>query len=373
MTRCAHILAAKRTWVAPRYGAYRDISLPELAAAPIAACLRAADIKSQDIDEVIVANAIGPGGNPARSIALQAGLPDRIAGLTIDRQCCGGLDAIALAAALIAAGQAKILLAGGVESYSTAPARFARHGQTIARRPYRQAPFTPWPERDPDMDEAASALATCQSISRRQQDEWAIASHRKARCAAGRLSREVAPIVGVPLTGDSFTRDLGVDLCRRARSLCGDITTANASVAADAAAFCLVAAEERPSPGSPSTRILAAQTRGGDPIMPGLAPVAAAQRAMDRVGVTASALAAAEIMEAYAVQAISCVEQLELPYDIVNIGGGSLARGHPIGASGSILAVRLHHELITSGGIGLAAIAAAGGIGSALLLEHCGP
>ena len=324
----------------------------------------------EEVEDVIVANALGPGGNPARSIALLAGLPEQVAGITIDRQCCGGLDAIIIAASLISGGFANILLAGGAESYSSAPARFARKDGRVAYEPYRQAPFTPWPDRDPDMNEAAEELAKIRSISRGQQDEWAIKSHGNALRARQRLESETVEIGGSPLRRDALTRDLDPRLCARATSLSGDITVANASLAADAAAFCLITSEsEQRRRNVGGTRFVAGVTIGDNPMMPGLAPVRAARKAMATCGIDRSQLAVAEIMEAYAVQAIACIQDLGLDERIVNSGGGSLARGHPVGASGTILAVRLHHELARTSGFGLAAIAAAGGIGSALLLE----
>ena len=156
----------------------------------------------------------------------------------------------------------------------------------------------------------------------------------------------------------------------RAKVVCGSITAANAAVAADAAAFVLVVSDRvaaRLGAGR-GLRILGGVTLGGDPVEPGLAPVAAIRTVLDRAGVSADRVAVAEVMEAYAVQAMACVSRAGLDAARVNIGGGALARGHPIGASGAVLAVRLFYEL--QAGIGLAAIAAAGGIGTALLVER---
>ena len=353
----AWIVAGRRTAVVPRGGAFARLSLEGLAAPVIAACLADAGIGVGEVDEVIVANALGAGGNPARVVALAAGLPERVAGLSIDRQCAGGLDAVLLARALVESGAAEVVVAGGVESYSRRPLRFRTDPEGGAPVAYDQPAFTPWPERDPGMVEAAAGLAERLGISRAAQDGWAVDSHRKA------LAAEMAEIV--PVAGqvrDGFARVLRA--AGRAKVLHGTVTVANAAVAADAAAFVVVVSARR----ARGLRIVGGVTLGGRPEEPGLAPVAAIAQVLARAGVRADQVAVAEVMEAYAVQAIACVQGAGLDPARVNMGGGALARGHPIGASGAILAVRLLHQL--RGGYGLAAIAAAGGIGTALLVER---
>ena len=347
------IIAARRSAVCPRNGAFARLSLEELAAPVIAAILADAGLQPGDVDEVICANALGAGGNPARRIALAAGLPDRVAGLTIDRQCAGGLDAIRLAAAIVASGQARVVLAGGVESYSRRPLRMATSPDGGAPVPYDQPPFTPWPARDPDMTAAAAALAARFAISRAAQDAWAVASHARA---TGQHFAEIVPILGI--AHDTFTRDLTTAQAARARALQGTVTAANAAVAADAAAFCLIIGPDLAGPRA--LQIKASATLGAQPEEPGLSPLPAIRAVCD-----GSHLDRVEMMEAYAAQAIVCVQEAGLDPAIVNLRGGALARGHPIGASGAILAVRLFHDLLP-GEQGLAAIAAAGGIGTAI-------
>ena len=361
----ARLIAARRTAVVPRGGAFARLSLEDLAAPVIAACLADAGIGPDAVDEVILSNALGTGGNPARRVALAAGLMERVAGLTIDRQCAGGLDAILLARALVDSGAADVVLAGGVESYSRRPLRLAtdpKGGPPVA---YDEAPFTPWPDRDPDMAEAAEALAACLGISRARQEAWAVESHVKALRAD--LGAEIVAVTGI--TRDVFARPLSPALLARAPVVVGRITAATAAVAADAAALCLVVSD-RLAQGR-GLAILGGATVGGNPSEPGLAPLVAIARIWD-----GQPLAMAEIMEAYAVQAIAVVEGAGLDPALVNPGGGALARGHPIGASGAILAVRLFHGLATGrnlvAGRGLAAIASAGGIGTALMLGVSG-
>lgn len=362
------IVAARRTAVAPRGGTLSTLSLHELAAPVVKACLAQCGIEAAHVDEIIVGNALGAGGNPARVIALAAGLPESVAGLTLDRQCCSGLDALLIADYLIGSGNAKIVVAGGVESYSQRPQRFRINPGSKNLEAYDQPPFTPWPDRDPDMAEAADALAVSLGIDARQQDDWAMESHRKARASRRRLRKEIVPVKD--LDADPFTRGLTPALCHRAKRITGNISSANTAVAADAAAFCIVVAEDLARLLNwPMVRIVRGKTLGANPDFPGSAPVAAMNQVLNSQHVDARQLRFVEIMEAYAAQAIACTRLMQIDPATVNTGGGALARGHPIGASGAILAVRLFCELSRSGGYGLAAIAAAGGIGTALLLE----
>ena len=354
----AVILAAKRSAVVPRGGAFTLLSLQELAAPVIAALLAAAGVAAGRVDELICANALGAGGNPARICALAAGLPERVAGLSIDRQCAGGLDAVVLARALVDSGAAEVVVAGGGESYSQRPLRL-RVGETVA---YDQAWFTPWPERETGMAEAADRLGQRLGITREFQDLWAMESHRKA-LAAGPTG-EIVAIGGVER--DGFARVMTPELMRRAKGLAGDVTVANAAVAADAAGFVLVVSEAVAR--GRGLKIMSGVTLGGDPFEPGVAPVAAIAAVLAKSGIAVNELAVVELMEAYAVQAIACADLAGLDPSRINPGGGALARGHPIGASGAILAVRLFYEL--KQGFGLAAIAAAGGIGTALLVAR---
>ena len=357
------IVAARRTAVVPVNGAFRRLSVHEMAAPVIRTCLTDAGLGPQDVDEVILSNALGGGGNPARLAALAAGLPEWVAGLSIDRQCVGGLDAILLARALVESGAARIVLAGGAESYSRRPLRLASDPEGGPAVPYDRPAFSPFPDRDPDLHEAAWHLAQKLGLTRARMDAWAMESHAKALAGRARLMAEIAPLLGV--TADAFSRALTPALTTRAPVLVGDITAANAAMAADGAAFVIVS--DRPLGPNP-LRILAGLTRGADPAEPGLAPVEAIAQALRAADIAPSKLRMAEVMEAYAAQAMACVAGSALDAAIVNPDGGALARGHPIGASGAILAVRLFHGL--AAGHGLAAIAAAGGLGTALVVAR---
>jgi acetyl-CoA C-acetyltransferase len=262
-----------------------------------------------------------------------------------------------LAVAMVQSGQARVVIAGGVESYSRRPLRMMTDPDGGPPQPYDQAPFTPWPDRDPDMAQAADALAQRLGISRQAQDVWAVHSHAKAQVEHW---PEIVPVAGI--TRDAFTRFLTYPQAARAKPIAGTITAANAAVAADAAAFCLVVADDLAGPGA--MRAMASATIGATPGEPGLSPLPAIRAVWD-----GSPLARVEMMEAYAVQALACMDAAGIDPMITNLKGGALARGHPIGASGAILAVRMFHDL-QPGEQGLAAIAAAGGIGSAVLFAR---
>ncbi|HWV97110.1 MAG TPA: acetyl-CoA C-acyltransferase [Xanthobacteraceae bacterium] len=369
----AYLVAARRTAVAPRNGAFKAVEADELGEAPIRAVLSDVDIASDAIDDVIFGNALYAGGNPARLAALRAGLPDRVPALTIDSQCCGGLDAIMMAADRIANG-ADAVIAGGVESFSRAPLRARRPRDAgEAPQPYDRPPFAPWPERDPDMIAAAAMLAAAFDIPRDRQDAFAIASHSKAMANPPGDS-EIATLA--ELTRDAFPRALTESLCSRLPPIAGDpflgVTRATVAVEADAAAAVLVVSETmlRRLDVARPLRVVAASRCGGDPAMSGTAPIAAARNLLAARQIAPETIAVAEIMEAFAAQAIACAEGIGIAESALNRGGGGLARGHPIGASGAILAVRLWHEMQREapGALGLAAIAAAGGLGSALLV-----
>ena len=178
------ILAARRTAVMPKKGAFGALCIADLARDVILATLGDAGLTVGDVDELIVSNALGAGGNPARICALAAGLPLRVAGLSIDRQCLGGLDAVLLGQAMISSGQAQIVVVGGVESYSQRPLRATQFSDGRLPAPYLRPPFTPWADRDPDLHVAADLTARTAQISRSVQDAWAQSSHAKARVRA---------------------------------------------------------------------------------------------------------------------------------------------------------------------------------------------
>lgn len=369
--RPAHIIAAFRSIVSPRGGELAQHKLHTMAAPVIQELLKTTELKAEQVDEIIVSNALGAGGNPARLIALASGLPEHVAGLSIDRQCCGGLDALGIAQALIQSGHANVVIAGGVESYSQRPLRLKSNHAAAPALVYDQPPFAPKADQDPDMADAADRASKRLNISRHQQDEWAMRSHRLALEARENLEQEIVTMAAGERRYDTYARPLSPEVCRRAPVISGSITHGNSAVAADGAAFCLVVSDDIARDlNLPSLEIIKSVTQGADPEYPALAPVVAIETALKYSALSIDQIAQVELMEAYAAQALACIKSCEIDPYKTNSKGGALARGHPIGASGTVLAVRLFHDLrLQKGKLGLAAIAAAGGLGSALILK----
>jgi len=372
----AFIVAARRTAVAPRRGAFAAIEAHDLAAPVLRACLEDADLAAADVGEVILGNALSGGGNVARLAALAAGLPDHVPALTIDRQCCSGLDAIILAARQIEAGAAESILAGGVESWTRAPLRAVRP-RALGEEPvfYDRPPFAPARERDPDMIEAAARLAQSETISRLAQSGFAVASHAKALAARERMTAEIVPLAG--LDHDAFARALTPRLSMRAPVVAGQgdcaIDATGVAVEADAAAAVLMVSETvLQQLGRTGLEFVGGLAVGAAPEQPAMAVVPAVRRLLERTNVAPADIDRIELMEAFAAQALSNLADLGLDPARTNVGGGALSRGHPVGASGAILMVRLFHELLARppGALGLAAIAAAGGLGTAAMVQR---
>ena len=367
--RPVYINAARRNLVAPRGGALSRCEAWEIGAAALQAAIEDAGASPGEFDGVIMGNALYGGGNPARMASLAAKLPDDVPAMTLDTQCCAGLDAIALAAERISACNADALLAGGLESFSRAPIRMRRPPAASEGAPtaYNRPPFAPDPEHDPDPDAADQALAAERGYDAASLDGYAVESHQKAANAAPRLAEEIATARGQtdrPFRyADPFTRKLTRALCQRAPR------SAHSAVEADAAAVLALSAES-PRTG-PRIRILGATQATGDPRRVAEAAVLATTRLLDGLCLSPADIAVFEVMEAFAAQAMLWRETFDVPPERVNIGGGALARGHPIGASGAVLAVRLFHELKRSrpGALGVAAIPAVGGLGTALAMR----
>lgn len=360
----AKIIAALRSAVVPRAGAFSKLSLHDLAAPVIQSVVRSAGIQAAQVDELIVSNALGAGGNPARVCALAAGLPVGVAGLSLDRQCVGGLDAIVRAADMVDAGRARVVVAGGVESYSRRPLRLhSDHGADIGVA-YDRPAFAPDPAFDPDPHAAMAKLALTHAISRSAQEEYTRTSHQNALDAHVRLADEIVEIAGV--CRDPYARKLNAHVMAKAPILAGTVTAATAAVAADGAAFVVVVADDFETNVARTLSIGPALTVGANPAEPALAPIPAIKGVLAK---HAKRIDQVEMMEAYAVQSMACIDGAALDINTVNVCGGALARGHPIGASGAILAVRLFHDLRPAQS-GLAAIAAVGGLGSAAIFER---
>ena len=377
MTRAAFIIGAKRTPVAPRNGAFASITATELGQCTIEKLLKELHLPGNVVECSIISNALYGGGNPARLSALAAAIPESAPALTIDTQCCGGIDALHIASSLIRSGDHDFILAGGSESFSTAPRRFRRTAGSDPDIEYQRPPFSPWSDRDPDMLEAAATLAKDLAITRVEQEEYARKSHTKALAAMTKIAQECISISG--LQADSFTRNLSDRAQRKLPVLAGDvgfgITASTTAVEADASAICAVVSENylnaHPEFRSKAVRILGGSSVGSDPTMPGLAPVAAVKKTLGDLSLNIVQFDIFEMMEAFSSQAIACMQLCDIDPTITNLSGGALARGHPIGASGAINVVRLYQEMVCNLDfkLGLATIAGAGGLGSTLVLQ----
>ncbi|GAA4613221.1 acetyl-CoA C-acyltransferase [Saccharopolyspora hordei] len=373
MTRTPVVIAARRTPIGEAGGALRHLEVDRLAAPVLRAVLDDAGVTA--VDDVVLGNVLGPGGNPARVAALRAGLGERTPGMTVDRQCASGLTAITTAAALVSAGAGDWFLAGGAESPSTAPWRAWRpRSATEPPRFYQRAPFAPAEVGDPDMGPAADLVAAEAGISRERQDAFAARSHARAVAAqqAGRFDAELVPVGGV--TADERPR-AGFTAERLARfrpafTADGTATAANSCGINDGAAAVLVTTEEqRRRLGVPGLRLVDWRTSGVDPNRLGLGAVPAMRELLAR-----HTPEVVEFTEAFAGQALACLDAAGIDEGLVSPDGGAIALGHPWGASGAVLVVRLFSRMVRSGGprTGLAALSSGGGLGVATMWERVG-
>lgn len=368
------VVAARRTPVTTAgTGGLATVEVADLAAPVLAALV--ADVRALGVgtavDDVVLGDCTGPGGDVARLAALTAGLGVHVPGLTVDRQCGSGLAAVVLAAAAVRAGDAGLVLAGGAESASTSP------------RPAR-ARFSPDSLGDPGMGEAAEALAAARGITRERQDDYAARSHRLAVAAqaAGSYDAELVPVAGVT-TDDRPRPNLTTSVLRRFRpefAEDGSVTAGNSCGVNDGAAAVAVVPESvRAAVGVPGLAVLATATAGVDPRLPGLGPVPAVRAVLDRAGVRLADVGAVEVVEAFASQVLACTDELGLDPlgdddGRVCTQGGSIALGHPWGASGALVLVRLFARMVRADGprFGVATCAVGGGQGVAVLVERVG-
>lgn len=371
------IVAARRTAIASSGRGLAAHTVDAVAAPVLSAVALQLAAAGRPIDEVILGNCLGPGGNVARISSLRAGLPEDVPAVTVDRQCGSGLEAVLHASRMVRSGDAELVIAGGAESASTAPWRFwPPEGEHEPRR-YTRAPFAPdgWP--DPEMGPAADTVAERFGISRQRQDEWAARSHQLASAHRERGGFD-AEIVSV----DGFNRDdrprASLDASRLARftgafAQNGSVTAGNSCGISDGAAAMAVTTETvRAELGLPGLRIVAVAAAGSDPALPGMGAVAAVQRLLAHTGVDASELDAIEITEAFAAQLLAVSDALSLNENRISADGGAIALGHPWGASGAILLVRLAARMFANDNerYGLAACSIGGGQGVAMLVER---
>lgn len=380
----ALIAAWARSAVVPRGGAFNALHAHEIAAPVLQALLKQTNLNANAVDAVVLGNALGAGGNPARMLALHAGLSQRCAAFTVDTQCCAGLDAVGMGAALIASGQAHVVIAGGTEAWSRAPIRMHRplHANE-APVPYERPAFAPTPEQDPDMLQSAAHYAAEYGYTRDAQDAYALQSHARAVASQPDLAAEIVCVAGVQ--HDAYPRPMTPERAARMPVLAcaaGDdlgtfgLTALTISAQADGAALVLLVSEQACEKLglSASMSLVAHTSLGGFPEVPLVAAEQAAHEVLLCAGdLNASDLTFVELHDAFAVQGLSFAKGLGVASEKMNLHGGGLARGHPIGASAAIALVRLLSDIAAftqPNAQGLVAVAGAGGLGSAALIRR---
>jgi len=378
------IIAARRTPVCPVNGALRSLRAHELLAPVLAALVADVALDPASVADVVIGNAVGGGGNVARLALLEAGLPVSVPGITVDRQCGSGLDTIALASRLVAAGGSPLYLAGGVESTSTAPLR-AHRKDDGGPEFYRRAQFVPHSFGDPDMGVAAETVAAEYGVGRERQDDFALASHRKAIAATreGHFAGELVPLetpAGTVTSDGGPRRGLTPAVMARFPAAFvpgGTVTAGNSCFDADAASAVVITslARARELGMADAMLVLGTATAGVAPQLLGIGAVPAATEVLAAAGVEPDELDLVEFNEAFASQTLACLDQLGIDPERANLDGGALALGHAYGASGAVLVTRLlaqARRMGTPGALGLAMISMAGGMGTAALLQYRG-
>jgi acetyl-CoA C-acetyltransferase len=385
----AFIYSACRTPLGKFKGALSSLPATELGAIVVREAVRRAGATAADTDEVIMGNVLsaGVGQAPARQAALGAGLPPTVAALTINKVCGSGLKAVMLAARGVRCGDVDLVVAGGMESMSRAGFVLPRdtaadaEPQKIDSMLYDglTCAFT-----NQSMGDVAEDLAQRRGISRADQDQYALESHRRAVAAtdAGAFADEIVPVAGGRGPDDLIRLDEGP---RRDTSLeklatlapsfraGGTVTAGNASIVSDGAAAVVVGSEAAAGRlgRAPLARIVASATSGGDPHDVFTAPIEAIRRVVAKAGRSLADIDLFEINEAFAVQMLACIRDLELPPDRVNVNGGAVALGHPIGASGArVLVTLLGAMQQRDARLGVAALCLGGGNAVAMLVER---
>ena len=389
----AVIIAGLRTAVGSFGGALSDIPAPTLGAAVIAALVERSGIDPQSVDEVIFGQVLtaGSGQNPARQAAIEAGLPHSVPAMTINKVCGSGLKAVHLAVQAIRCGDAEIIIAGGQENMSAAPHVLpkSRTGTKMGDWKLRDSMIVDGLTdafHDYHMGITAENIADRYSISRQDQDEFAATTQQKAEAALSedRFASEIVPIEIAQRKGDPlrFERDefprAGVTAealgkLRAAFKSDGSVTAGNASGINDGAAAVLVmsAAKAAELGLTPIATVKAYASAGVDPAIMGTGPIPATRKCLSKAGWEPADLDLIEANEAFAAQAISVNRDLQWDLAKVNVNGGAIALGHPIGASGTRILVSLLHEMSRRDAHkGLATLCIGGGQGVALAVER---
>jgi acetyl-CoA acyltransferase len=390
--RPVYIVDAVRTPIGRITGGLAHVRPDDLAAATIAGLVaRQPTLEPADINDVIFGNGNGAGEenrNVGRMAVLLAGLPPTVPGVTTNRLCGSGLEAVAQASRMIALGDADLVLAGGVESMSRAPwvvpkpeSSFQRTDQTMFSTTLGWRLVNPLHRKEwtVSLGIGAEIMADEFSISRPEQDAYAMASHQKATAAwaSHGFRSEIVPVPGAELANDECVRpDTNMNSLQRLKPVFkadGTVTAGNSSPMNDGAACVMLASEDALGRYSlqPMARVMSRGVSAVEPQRFGIGPVEAAQVALHRAEISWSDLTAVELNEAFSSQALACLKSWpELRRNVVNRSGGAIALGHPIGASGARITTTLVHELKRQGGgYGLATVCIGVGQGIALVVK----
>ncbi len=366
----ALIVAAKRTALGKVNGMFRHTPAEDLVAPLIKTLIKQTHAP---VDCVILGNVLGD-GNLARLATLQANLGWNVPALTIDTQCCSGLDAIVTAAAYVESGKSACCLAGGVESISLAPKRMRKHAPELEEwTEYKQAQFSPDHLGNPGMGQAAEAIAQTFNISREVQDAYALQSYQKTLASRVKHQQEIVPILGTQSLVDELPRTMTLPLLRRCPPAFvkdGTVTAGNSCADADGASLVLVMSEALATSLQldKALQILGTASVGTDPNLLALAPVLVMEQLQNK-GMQIDKLDLVELNEAFAVKALVFLQKTGITPELLNPRGGAIALGHAYGASGASLIVRAFYEVFepqASIKQGVAVLAAGGGIGTGI-------
>lgn len=388
MNRDAVIVSAVRTAIGRQGGALASVPAHVFGAEVINEAIRRANVQPEMIEDVIMGNVISGGGNIARLTALQTGLSLALPGLTIDRQCGSGINAVNLAAQAIKAGTGDVYVAGGIESMSRAPYLMDKPERPYSPVPpsFRKSQLSPKEIGDPPMGITAENLVKKYSISREEQDEFALSSQQKMATAMseGRFDEQIVPITipvrkGTPVI---FNKDEHPRPQTTMETLAqlkpaflpnGTVTAGSSSGLNDAAAALMVMSREKAQElgVKPMAVVREQAVAGVDPNIMGIGPVPAVRKVLEKSGLTLDDMDIIEINEAFAAQVIACDRELTMDKAKVNVNGGAIAHGHPLGATGAILITKAVYELERRGGrYALITACIGGGQGIATIIER---
>ena len=385
------ILSAVRTPIGKFGGALASLSAVDMGVVAAKAALERAGVRAEQIEETIFGNArqAGGGPNPARQVSIRAGVPNEVPAYTVNQACASGMKSIALGFEAIRNGDLDCMLAGGTESMSRLPYYLdgARWGYRLGHQElvdgmYRDGFFCPMSQLV--MGETAEVLAEQYKIPRDEQDQFALGSQQRAEAAiqAGRFDTEIAPVTIEGRKGSTvFSRDehpfLGATIERLAKlkavfSKTGSVTAGNSSGITDGAAALVVAGEGFVNQNKlkPLARVMGVTSAGVDPRTMGIGPVPALRKLEKKLGLELVDFDLIELNEAFAAQVLACDRELHMDRDRLNVNGGAIALGHPIGCTGARITVTLIHEMLKrKSKRGVATLCVSGGMGMALALE----